>query len=218
MLILALDTATDAVSAAVLATPADRVLGRASFAGPVAHGEQVAEVVARALAQAAAAPRDLAAVGVGRGPGPFTGLRVGLVHAAVLGWALGIPVHGVCTLDVLAAQAAPEMGGEFLVATDARRREVYWARYAPDGTRLLGPLVDAPGGVPDRGVPAVGTGAARYAEQFPGHRSPTHPDPGVLARLVAARLRAGVAAEVAPMYLRRPDAVAATTRKRVTPG
>jgi tRNA threonylcarbamoyl adenosine modification protein YeaZ len=218
VLILAMDTATESVGAAVLDTESDTVLGRASFVGPMAHGEQLAPLVARALAAAGAAPGDLGAVGVGRGPGPYTGLRVGLVHADVLGWTLAIPVHGVCTLDVLAAEAAPAIDGPFLAVTDARRREVYWARYEAGGTRAEGPGVAAAADVPMRHLPAVGAGAARYPEAFGDCRGPQHPDPGVLARIVAVLLATGAPAEVSPMYLRRPDAVAAAGRKRVTPG
>jgi tRNA threonylcarbamoyl adenosine modification protein YeaZ len=219
VLILALDTATEAVGAAVLDAAAGRVLGAATFVGPAAHGEQLAGLVASALDQAGARPADLAAVGVGRGPGPYTGLRVGLVHAAVLGWALSIPVHGVCTLDVLAAQAVDEGldGEEFLVVTDARRREVYWARYAADGARIVGPEVGPAIDIPQRGLPAVGAGAARYPDAFGDPREPLHPDPAVLARIVAGRIAAGTPPEVTPLYLRRPDAVAASARKRVTP-
>ena len=127
------------------------------------------------------------------------GLRVGLVHAAVMGWALGIPVHGVCTLDVLAAQArAAGVVGPFLVATDARRREVYWARYDAAGIRVDGPHVGAAATIPDRTLPAVGAGAAKYAAEFLGRRAPLHPDPAVLAR-IAAELAAGRGP-------RRPDA------------
>ena len=217
MLILALDTATEAVSAAVLDVGADRVLGRASFVGPMAHGEQLAPLVDRALSGAGARPGDLGAVGVGRGPGPYTGLRVGLVHAEVLGWALGIPVHGVCTLDVLAAEAAVTIDGPFLVATDARRREVYWARYAAGGRRIGDAAVGAAADVPDRELPAVGAGAARYPEAFADRRGPLHPDAGTLARIIAGLLASGAPADVSPLYLRRPDAVAAAGRKRVTP-
>lgn len=213
-----MDTATDAVGAAVLDAGADRVLARASFIGPAAHGEQLAPLVAQVLADAGIAPGDLAAIGVGRGPGPYTGLRVGLVHAEVLGWALGIPVHGVCTLDVLAAQAVSSgIAGDLLAVTDARRREVYWARYDARGGRVSGPDVGPAADVPDRHLPAVGAGAARYPDAFADRRDPLHPDAAVLAALVADRLRSGAPAEVAPLYLRRPDAVAATTRKRVTP-
>jgi tRNA threonylcarbamoyl adenosine modification protein YeaZ len=218
VLILALDTATEAVGAAVLDADAGAVLGRATFVGPAAHGEQLAGLVSAALDRAGARPADLGAVGVGRGPGPYTGLRVGLVHAAVLGWALAIPVHGVCTLDVLAAQAVAEgLAGDFLVVTDARRREVYWARYAAGGRRIAGPQVGPALDIPQSDLPAVGVGAAGYPDAFPDRRGPLHPDPAVLARIVAGQIRAGVAAEVTPLYLRRPDAVASGTRKRVTP-
>ena len=218
MLILALDTATEAVGAAVVDTTEDAVLGRAGFLGPAAHGEQLAPLVAQALELAGVQPRDLSAIGVGRGPGPFTGLRVGLVHAAVMGWALGIPVQGVCTLDVLAAQArAAGVAGAFLVATDARRREVYWARYDAAGIRVDGPHVAAAQDIPGRSVPAVGAGASKYADEFPGHRGPLHPDPGTLARIAADLVRAGVPADLSPMYLRRPDATVSPGRKRVTP-
>ena len=83
---------------------------------------------------------DLEAIVVGCGPGPFTGLRVGMATAAAYGHALGLPVHGVCSLDAIGIVA----GGNLLVVTDARRREVYWARYR-DGVRVEGPAVAAPG-------------------------------------------------------------------------
>lgn len=218
MLILALDTATEAVGAAVVDVGADVVLGTAGFLGPASHGEHLAPLVAQALELAGVAPRDLAGIGVGRGPGPFTGLRVGLVHAAVMGWALGIPVQGVCTLDVLAAQArAAGVRGPFLVATDARRREVYWARYDPAGIRVDGPHVGAAADIPDRSVPAVGAGAALYPDALVGHRPPLHPDPATLARIAGALVRAEVPADLTPLYLRRPDATVSAGRKRVTP-
>lgn len=218
MLILALDTATEAVSTAVVDTATDHVLGRGRFVGPAAHGEVLAVLVDEALTQAGVHPGDLGAIGVGRGPGPYTGLRVGLVHAEVLGWALGIPVHGVCTLDVLAAQAvAGGLDEPFLAVTDARRREVYWARYEAGGTRVAGPGVDSPQRVAEHDLPAVGSGTARYPQWFPDARPPHHPDPAVLAGIVAGLVTRAAAPEVAPLYLRRPDAVAAPTRKRVTP-
>jgi tRNA threonylcarbamoyl adenosine modification protein YeaZ len=217
VLILAMDTATEAVSAAVLDTGSGAVVGRATHVGAMAHGEQLAPLVVRALDLAGAAPGELGAIGVGRGPGPYTGLRVGLVHAEVLGWTLGIPVHGVCTLDVLAAEAAQSLDEPFLVATDARRREVYWARYAAGGSRIEGPSVGPAEDIPDRDVPAVGAGAARYPDAFPRRRGPELPDAGVLAALVAGMVQRGAATDVTPLYLRRPDAVAPTARKRVTP-
>ncbi len=220
MLILGLDTATPAVGAAVLDTVADRVLARTGFLGPAAHGEQLAPLVAQALDLAGIGPRDLDAIGVGRGPGPFTGLRVGLVHACVMGWALDIGVHGVCTLDVLAAEArAQGPPGPLLVATDARRREVYWAGYDAGGRRTAGPQVGPAAQIPAelRGLPAIGAGAGAYPDALPGHRAPLHPDPAVLARIAAALIAADAPADVSPMYLRRPDVTLSPGRKRVTP-
>jgi tRNA threonylcarbamoyl adenosine modification protein YeaZ len=218
VLILALDTATEAVGAAVIDTESAAVLGRATFHGPASHGEQLAPLVAQALAEAQVTPGDLAGIGVGRGPGPFTGLRVGLVHAAVMGWALDVPVHGVCTLDVLAEQVrAQGHRGPFLVVTDARRREVYWARYDAGATRVDGPHVGAARDIDARVLPAFGAGAVAYADVLAEHGPPRYPDPAVLARLAAEMLTAGHPADVTPLYLRRPDAVAAAGRKRVTP-
>ena len=73
---------------------------------------------------------EIDAVVVGCGPGPFTGLRIGMATAAAFGHALGVPVYGVCSLDAIGGQTT----GEVLVVTDARRREIYWARYR-DGVR-----------------------------------------------------------------------------------
>lgn len=218
MLILGLDTATEAVGAAVLDADSDVVLSRVGHVGPASHGELLAPLVAQALKDAGLRPDDLDAIGVGRGPGPYTGLRVGLVHAEVLGVALGIPVQGVCTLDALAAQArAAGVTGPLVVATDARRREVYWARYDGAGARVAGPAVGPAAAVPERHLPAVGAGAARYPEQFTDARPPLHPDPAWVARLAARRVAEGAPAELAPLYLRRPDVTAPGARKRVTP-
>ena len=142
MLLLAFDTATPAITVAV--HDGTSVVGQAGGEGATAHGEQLAPAIREALAQAGLVPADLTDVAVGVGPGPFTGLRVGVVTALTLGATLGLRTHGVCTLDVLAAEAATGLGEEFLVATDARRREVYWARFAADGHRLEGPAVDLP--------------------------------------------------------------------------
>jgi tRNA threonylcarbamoyl adenosine modification protein YeaZ len=132
--------------------------------------------------------------------------------ARSLGHALGIGVHGVCSLDVLAAQAG--LAGEFLVATDARRKEVYWARYR-DGLRVDGPDVARPDVVACSG-PVVGEGAVLYPDAFPDARPPRYPDPAQLARLVEATLAAGAEClPPEPLYLRRPDAVEPGQRKKV---
>jgi tRNA threonylcarbamoyladenosine biosynthesis protein TsaB len=215
---LALDTSTSMVGAAVLRDGAEPV--GATAEGPRAQTELLAPLVAQVLAEAGAAPADLTDVAVGTGPGPFTGLRVGMVTAVTMGHALGVPVHGVCSLDVLAEQAAATLEGDLLVATDARRREVYWARYtAADGhaTRVTDPAVDRPADLPGdvRDLPTVGRGPLLYPDALTGGRGREDlldVDPVVVGRLVLRRLREGVPLPVEPLYLRRPDAL--TTAER----
>ncbi len=210
MLVLVVDTATPAVTAAVAELGPTTVTLRSErvVVDARAHGELLAPGVRAVLAGAGATPADLAAVVAGTGPGPFTGLRVGLVTAASVGHALGIPTYGVCTLDALGAAAGP---GRVLVATDARRRELYWAVYA-DGHRQDGPAVGTPAQVTaavdvER---AVGDGALYYADVLgiPVGAEPRYPPAGALAALAADRIRAGAPGErLEPLYLRRPDAV-----------
>ena len=146
MLLIAFDTATPAVTVAL--HDGTHVLAETTTVDARRHGELLASSIDAVLTEAGAGRLDLTAVAAGTGPGPYTGLRVGLVTARVLGSALGIPVYGVCTLDVIAADAAAAAGGrEFIVATDARRREVYWARYDAGGSRLDGPAVGIPADV-----------------------------------------------------------------------
>jgi tRNA threonylcarbamoyl adenosine modification protein YeaZ len=160
--ILAVDTATPAVTVAVH-DGAD-VVACESAVDARRHGELLAPAIATVLSKAGAQPGDVTAIGVGTGPGPYTGLRVGLVTARVLGSALGVPVDGVCTLDIIAAEAWHAAGGaEFIVATDARRREVYWARYAASGERLSEPQVSLPALVP-AGLAVAGEGPVLHAE------------------------------------------------------
>ncbi len=142
---------------------------------------------------------DLDAVVVGCGPGPFTGLRVGMATAAAYGHALDIPVHGVCSLDGIGGQTA----GAVLVVTDARRREVYWARYR-DGLRVAGPEVAAPADVALDGVVAV-AGSPEHAAQFGLPVSgPEYPTP--VALVAAVPNWDGEPEPLVPLYLRRPDA------------
>lgn len=171
-----------------------------------AHAEQLMPLVQHVVAQAGAG--DLAgyqAIVVGVGPGPFTGLRVGVVAAVTLAEALGLPVRGFCSLDVLAHQAvaAGLVTSEFVVASDARRKEWYWSSYAvsggdaPRATRVAGPFVTAPDQLPD--LPKVG----------PVTDTPLDLDAGVLAAIAADLPDAGLE----PLYLRRPDAQVPTARK-----
>lgn len=230
MLLLAIDTSSAAVTTAV--HDGDRVLAESTALDGRRHAELLAPAVEQALAEAGAAPADLTVIAVGVGPGPFTGLRVGLVTARTLALVLDIEVHGVCSLDVVAAAAAAGASGgsaaggrgavpdaEFLVATDARRREVYWARYeTDDGTpvRVEGPQVSVPAEVPRGGLPVVGRGTALYPDVLGPERPPMEPSADVLAALAAARLtRGGELLAPEPLYLRRPDAQEPVARKRV---
>ena len=225
MLILALDTSA-AVSAAV--HDGAGVLAERSTYDPRRHAELLVPSVEAVITEAGVHRRDLTDLVVGTGPGPFTGLRVGLVTARTLALTLGLPVHGLCSLDALALQALRDLGlaGELVVATDARRREVYWARYTSvdDGVggdlprRLAGPAVARPGDVPVGGAPCVGRGAVLYPEQLPGPggSAPQDPSAAALAELAAVRLAAGdVLDDPQPLYLRRPDAAEPAERKRV---
>jgi tRNA threonylcarbamoyladenosine biosynthesis protein TsaB len=183
--ILAIDTATPAVAAGIVRLEGLEVLAERVTVDPRAHAEQLTPNVLGALADAGLTVDDLGAVVVGCGPGPFTGLRVGMATAAAYGHALGIPVHGVCSLDAIGVDTT----GEALVVTDARRREVYWARYL-DGVRIDGPAVNAPADVQG----AVDAFA----------RPPVYPTAAGLVRAVADWT--AQPDPLIPLYLRRPDA------------
>jgi tRNA threonylcarbamoyl adenosine modification protein YeaZ len=213
-MLLAIDTSTSAITAAL--HDGAGVLLVASRVDPRGHTEHLAPLVQGLLAEAGGVPGDLTDIAVGTGPGPFTGLRVGLVTALTLGHALGIPVHGVCSLDAL-AEAADRADGDLLVATDARRKEVYWARYAVGARtplRLCPPAVARPADLLAglRSLPTAGRAPRLYPELFPHPVGPLDVDAGVLARVAARRLAAGEPMPVAPLYLRRPDALTIAER------
>ena len=216
MLLLAFDTSSPAVTVAL--HDGQAVVAHESAVGARQHGELLAVFIDKVLHSAGAGQRDLTAVAVGTGPGPYTGLRAGLVTARVLASALGLPADGICSLDVIAAEAlASAGGGEFLVATDARRREVYWARYSASGQRIAGPDADFPAALP-AGLPVAGAGAVLYPELTGRPLLPCHPSAAWLAALAAARIATGDAPQPAePLYLRRPDAREPGRPKRVTP-
>jgi tRNA threonylcarbamoyl adenosine modification protein YeaZ len=211
VLILAFDTATPAVTVAL--RDASGILAEESSIDARRHGELLATSIAHVLAKAGATSLDLTMIAVGIGPGPYTGLRVGLVTALALGQALGIGVDGICTLDVIAAGAIG-VGRDFVVATDARRREVYWARYAADGRRLTEPAVSRPF---PAGCPVAGEGPVLYPDMTTEPISPRYPEAARLADLAADRAARGVADPAIPLYLRRPDAAEPRPPKRVTP-
>jgi tRNA threonylcarbamoyl adenosine modification protein YeaZ len=221
--------------AADRASPTVTVLASSVTVDARRHGEVLAPAIRAVLSEAGAVPGDLGAVAVGLGPGPFTSLRVGIVTAAALGSALDIAVHGLCSLDALAATAGgPTVPGLLGVATDARRREVYWAAYT-GGELVAGPAVDHPdvaaarladlagqGELAGLAVPArvVGAGARLYAAAFGAAFDPAGPDvpaPAALARLAAGpALDGGTPGPLAPIYLRRPDAAEPRARRPVT--
>jgi tRNA threonylcarbamoyl adenosine modification protein YeaZ len=220
VLLLAFDTATPAVTVALHDGAA--VIAAESAVDARRHGELLSAFIDKVLRSVGAGEADLTGIAVGTGPGPYTGLRTGLMTARVLSSALSIRLDGICSLDVIAAAAQPAAAGsEFLVATDARRREVYWARYGPDGRRTDGPRVsrpaDADSDIP-AGLPVAGEGPVLYPEIAARALEPRYPSAGQLAAIVAARVAAGQPAGPAePLYLRRPDAREPGKRKRVTP-
>ena len=246
MLLLAIDTSGTGVTVAV--HDRDQVLAERSSLVPRKHAELLAPAIRDVLAEAGVEPSALTGLAVGIGPGPFTGLRAGVVTARVLGLTWQLPVHGVCSLDALAGQvlaAAPAttagtaglaVGDRFVVATDARRREVYWAAYqvrddgsGPVAVRVEDPQVAAPDGVPRDGLLVAGRGAELYPRALGGLVSAVTSTvipaviPAVLdvtgagvARLAVRRILAGTPDDgVEPLYLRRPDAAVPGARKRV---
>jgi tRNA threonylcarbamoyl adenosine modification protein YeaZ len=216
VLVLALDTSSSAVSAAVVEVTDDAVRSRAAHQTIDArgHGEYLAPMIEACLHDAGAAPHELGAIVAGTGPGPFTGLRVGLVTAAVMAETLGIPAYGVCSLDGIAAAAQDE--GELVVVTDARRKEVYWARFDAQGVRADGPNVSKPADLVIGGAALVGAGARLYFPELTV-LDVNHPAPADLVGWALERIRTGAPSDpLTPLYLRRPDAVVPGTAKAVT--
>jgi tRNA threonylcarbamoyl adenosine modification protein YeaZ len=174
--VLAIDTSTSRTSVAIIEN--GTVLYSGYRDGATAHGPSLPALVQEGLAVS-----DVDQVVVGMGPGPFTGLRVGIAFAQSFALARDIPVRGVCSLDAIAAQINES---DFIITVDARRKEVYWARYT-NGVRVGQPAVNFPADV---------TGAPIHADLFPN-----------MVSLVDLQ---GNITE--PIYLRRPDAVATADR------
>ncbi|HJQ42550.1 MAG TPA: tRNA (adenosine(37)-N6)-threonylcarbamoyltransferase complex dimerization subunit type 1 TsaB [Jatrophihabitantaceae bacterium] len=215
MLVLVLDTSSEAVTAAVVSVSDGAVvppLVEVVTINARGHGELLAPSIARALDAEDATVRDLQAVVAGTGPGPYTGLRVGLVTAAVMSSTLGIPAYGVCSLDAFGHALREEEN--VLAATDARRKEVYWARYR-FGARISGPNVDRYADVPLDDVVLAGAGAELLErEPFEELR---YPPAVALAECALDRIRIGAPTEqLTPLYLRRPDAVEPGVPKQVS--
>ncbi len=225
MLLLALDTSA---AATVALLRDDVVVGRFGSSDNRSHAEVLAPAVQSVLEHAAVSGTDLDAIVTGVGPGPFTGLRAGIVTARTLAFVWDIPLHGVMSLDALAVDAASSgdlaPGSTFLVGTDARRREVYWACYRmpADGGALPelldGPHVGAAATLP-KGMPLVGRAASLYPDDVDGVPAfcRADPDAAALGRAARSRLLAGEPLlDTAPLYLRESDAQVPGPRKRAT--
>lgn len=219
MLTLALDTATPTVVVGVTRVGTGvEVLAQRRTAGPARHGETLTPSVALVLAEAGIAPSELSAVVVGVGPGPFTGLRVGMVTAAAFGDALGQPVYGVCSLDAVAL-GLTDHRGTTLVATDARRREIYWAVY-DEGRRIDGPFVGPAEQARVRlsalaPVRTVGGGAVLY--ELPGAQDAGPTVAGLVAAALSQLRDGGPPEPLRAAYLRRPDATELRPRIAAAP-
>jgi tRNA threonylcarbamoyl adenosine modification protein YeaZ len=226
VLVLALDTSTPAVTVTIGQVGVNgvrRLAHRVTIDGR-RHAEVLVPSIRQCLDEIGRTVGDLDAVVAGLGPGPFTGLRVGLMTAGALADAAGLPTYGVCSLDGL---AVPVDHGPrpLLVATDARRREVYWALYDHGGHRVIGPTVNRPAEVVDaidalaahqRPVRAVGEGAHRYAAVLgvPASGEVT-PAPVVIPAALDRIVNGAPGERLVPLYLRRPDAVEPGARKAV---
>ena len=201
---LAIDTSVG-VSVAILRSNGELTQSQAVDHGM--QGELTAELISQVVTESGLEISEITDVVVGVGPGPFTGLRVGLVTAAVFAHARNIPIHGICSLDAIAFDYAKPC----VVVTDARRKELYWARY--EDKRIGEPQVSKPEDLlaqfPDSEF--GGPGAQLYPDFISGKVSELKA--GSLAKLFATGTAQLV--DVSPMYLRKPDAVEPTTRKSV---
>lgn len=188
---LAIDTATARTQFALF--KGDDLIWQEIEDGANTHGDVLGKFGQRAASE------NIDQVIVGMGPGPFTGLRTGIIFARAFAFARGLPVHGVCSLDAIAYSITES---EFIVATDARRKELYWARYK-DGERVDGPNVSAPSALPK--LPTFGEGALKY--QISQSQNHLYPELSAFTKLIE------IAQITEPLYLRHPDAVPTSERK-----
>ncbi len=234
MTILAIDTSA-AVSGALVSDDGTE-LASVVINEQRRHAEQLAPLIADLLSQRGLVATDITGVAVGTGPAPYTGLRVGLVTAETFAFGIGVTAFGVCSLDALASQAAADLqlaeGNQVLVVSDARRKEVYFARYEVTGKKRFGipvlsevtaPQVDTAAHVVASGhcdgAIVMGPGVRLYAQEFAGQTVPESIEldvvqPAVIARLALWRQQDGLDQPTTPLYLRRPDAQVPSARKR----
>jgi tRNA threonylcarbamoyl adenosine modification protein YeaZ len=209
VLVLALDTATPTLVAGLARWTADggtEVLAERAVPSGTKHAELLTPAIRGVLADAGVSLAVVEAVVAGLGPGPFTGLRVGVVTAATLADARGIPAVGVCSLDAIGS-------GVRTVVTDARRKEIYWAAYDGSGSRVDGPGVVRPEDLA-AGGPFVGD--VRFADRLGGPVTPAEVTTAGLLRAAGPQLVEPPVGPLVPLYLRRPDATPPTSLKPVT--
>jgi tRNA threonylcarbamoyladenosine biosynthesis protein TsaB len=216
MLILAIDTALDACSAAVLDTDASKIVAQESQPMKRGHAEALMPLLARVMKASGIAFASLDRIAVTTGPGSFTGLRVGLSAARGIALAAGKPVVGLTTLTAYAAPVVTDNGAHPIIsAIDARHDHVYFQVVGGDGSSLIRPQV-APIGealaASKFGAPhLVGNAAGILAERWPADAPPPFRiDPQAAPDIAwVAWLGAAVSPEMAPArpyYLRAPDA------------
>ncbi len=204
MKLLAIDTSVG-VSVAVLDDT--EVLAQFTDTEHGIQGELTAAKISQLLIQAKLKVTDIEHVVVGVGPGPFTGLRVGIATAQAFALARNISVSGICSLDAVAF----EFGAPCVVLTDARRKELYWASY--QDSRVSGPNVDTPAQIAKfhHGKTFVGPAAQHYPDLIDGISYPLNASAlGLLFASGKAELL-----PIIPLYLRKPDAKESTSRKSV---
>ncbi|MDQ0800429.1 tRNA (adenosine(37)-N6)-threonylcarbamoyltransferase complex dimerization subunit type 1 TsaB [Arthrobacter sp. SLBN-112] len=221
MLILAIDTSAVASAALVSDDAPESVIASFATEDTRSHAEVLAPGIDAMLSEAGVSGADVDALVVGVGPGPFTGLRSGIATARTLAFVWGKPLHGLMSLDAVALEVAESTAAvpEFLVVTDARRKEVYWARYSlADGQLPLlqdGPHVGFAADLPD--LPAFGAGAGLYGDVLKAHPefAAEQPDALYLGQFALARLASGESLlDSTPLYLRESDAQVPGPRKR----
>ena len=200
---LALDTSTVWSSIALL--DGVQVLAERDLVG-VNPGEAVVDTIDTLVGEVGVPRAEIAGIDVGVGPGPYTSTRVGVAIARTLGFALDIEVVGVCSHDAVAAEVAAQdgiVGDEFIVATDARRSEIYWARYSPAGVRVWGPTVGKPATVAEQTAAALwfGNGLDRHPAVVQEHElkvnEPTHPRARWISSVAAHARDAGASVPTA---------------------
>ncbi|UKA69995.1 tRNA (adenosine(37)-N6)-threonylcarbamoyltransferase complex dimerization subunit type 1 TsaB [Arthrobacter sp. FW306-06-A] len=221
MLILAIDTSAVASAALVSDDAPESVVASFATEDTRSHAEVLAPGIHTMLSEAGVKGQDVDAIVVGVGPGPFTGLRSGIATARTLAFVWGKPLHGMMSLDAVALEVAESTAApsEFLVVTDARRKEVYWARYSLNDAQLPrledGPHVGFAADLPD--LPAFGAGAGLYADALQAHPDfdGEQPDALYLGQFALARLASGhTLLDSTPLYLRESDAQVPGPRKR----